>query len=90
MKKIILILCLVFLLTGCTVEYNATFTNDTVQENIITKGINYDSFPVSAYINDQEASEENVVVEGIEYYKINLVIIFLWKDIKNQELLILV
>ena len=70
MKKIILFISLAFLLTGCTVEYNATFTKDFVEENIKTRGANYNTFPVASYITEQEASEENTKIEGVEYYTI--------------------
>ncbi len=71
MKYKILLLISVFLLSGCTAEYNTYITKETVAENTIVNGLTKETFPVTAYINDQGASETNEKIEGIEYYTIN-------------------
>lgn len=71
MKKILILIISIFILSGCTVEYNATITKDNVLENIVLNGNKEDDFPVPAYITDQGPSLTDQKVEGIEYYEVN-------------------
>lgn len=70
MKKILLLIITILLLSGCTVEYNVNFTKDLASENIILNGVTDEIFPVEAYINEQGSSEEPIEIEGVEYYDI--------------------
>ncbi len=70
MKNKVLLLISLFLLSGCTAEYNAYLTKQTVSEDTIVFGLTNDNFPITAYINDQGASEDNEKIPDIEYYDI--------------------
>ncbi len=66
--KLIILIGIIFLLSGCTVQYNAYFDDDKVIETMLTKGSEYTPIYTPAYITDQGASEENIKIEGINYY----------------------
>lgn len=68
--KIVIILLGMFLLSGCTVEYNASITKNEVLENITINGLVNDDFPITAYINEQGASETDEKIPGLNYYEI--------------------
>ncbi len=68
MKKIILIFSILFL-TGCDINYNLTINNDQITENIDVNA-ELNSPPITAYIDEQGASETDDLIEGVSYYNI--------------------
>ena len=73
MKKKILVLIGLFLLTGCTAEYNLTYKNDVFDEEIIIyedKGIEDNESFVS--ITDVNENDERVKLDDNKYYKVSL------------------
>lgn len=64
MKKNIILLCIIFLLTGCNVEYNVTISNDKIDENIsvYTDTLNFTS--------ESDGNSNNI--NNIDYYAYNL------------------
>lgn len=64
MKKNIILLCIIFLLTGCNVEYNVTISNDKIDENIsvYTNTLNFTS--------ESDGNSNNI--NNIDYYAYNL------------------
>lgn len=65
------LLCIcAILLSGCSIEYNAYFNESNVEEKITSTGISFSTFPVPSFIDAQGASEENVMIDGVEYYNI--------------------
>ena len=68
-KKFGLLLTLLFL-SGCTVEYNANITRENVTEMATIDEVINETYPVTAYINDQGPSETNDKTPGIDYYEI--------------------
>lgn len=81
MKKMFLGLILVFLLSGCTAEYNLTIDdidNMTYDENFEIKSSNYEEvssiydskIPVNAYDDEFFDSESNDKIEGVSYYDV--------------------
>ena len=79
MKKILSVLLLLFLMTGCSAEYTLIIDEKNIFEsiNIIAEneeesyGINYYSKPIPAFINSQISSETLQEQPGIEYYNIS-------------------
>ena len=73
MKKKLLVLIGLFLLTGCTAEYNLTYENNVFDEEIIIyedKGIEDDDSFVS--ITDINENDERVKLSDNKYYKVSL------------------
>ncbi len=76
MKKIIFGLIILFLLSGCTVNYELTIDNNTLQESININGEDeQDNFylssytkPVEAFLNSPTNSETDDKMPGVEYY----------------------
>lgn len=69
MKKILCLLILLILLSGCSVQYNAFISKDTVNESIVTNG-KENTLPIPAYFNEVGATDDNIKIEGVEYYDI--------------------
>ena len=70
MKKIIILFIMIFLLSGCSAEYYAIFSKEDVKESIYLNDEELIPWQTPAYIDDQGSSEENIKIEGIEYYNI--------------------
>ncbi len=78
MKKIILCLISLFLLSGCNVNYELTIGKDKVIENvtIIGEDIEDNAFikeyekPLESYVDTTLNSETNEEVDGVSYYDI--------------------
>lgn len=70
MKNKLLLLMTIFLLSGCTAEYNVNITPENASELTTINGLTNENYPVTAYINDQGASETNEKIPGLEYYDI--------------------
>lgn len=66
MKKIILVVVLL-LLCGCSVEYNVNIGSDIEETVIIDDNI---TVQTPAFINDQGSSETNEIIDGIKYYEL--------------------
>ncbi len=82
MKKLSLLLILV-LLTGCSVDYNLTINeNNEFDESIYIQAENdsesqslfNDPWPIKALYSDLDSGEYPEELEGVEYYKSNLVL----------------
>lgn len=79
MKKIILLFIMIFLLTGCNVEYTLTINENNIYENINiiaeteVENTRISSYlkPVEAYINSPLNSESLEKLPGVEYYEMN-------------------
>lgn len=67
MKRIILGICLLLFVTGCSVSYDV-YIGEDIEEVISIDGDNFNTFPVPAFYYEQGASESNEKIEGIEYY----------------------
>lgn len=63
MKKNFILLCIIFLLTGCNVEYNVTINNDKIDENISVYTDTLD------YISESDGNSNNI--NNIDYYAYN-------------------
>lgn len=63
MKKILILLCLILMITGCNVEYNVTINNDKIDENITvyTDSLNFTS--------ESDGNSNNI--NNIDYYAYN-------------------
>lgn len=80
MKKIIYIIILMFLLSGCKAEYNLHIVSDDFSEDIYLIGENEEEtqnvinyiWPIQAFYDSVGSSEEPKELEGIEYYKKNI------------------
>ena len=81
MKKVILIIGILILTTGCTAEYNLeiddleSFTyNETgyiSSENLEDINMIYNSeWPTNAYIDEEYSSESTDKIEGVDYYDV--------------------
>jgi len=79
MKKIVLLLIMIFMLTGCSVEYNLIISEDSITEDIYLKSENENESniiynylkPVEAFIDSPMNSESNEKLDGVEYYVMN-------------------
>lgn len=67
-KKIIMLVGILFLLTGCTVDYNLYINNGSIDEQIILNGTSTHIQPYSVYYDIDGFSETGVKLDGIEYY----------------------
>ena len=80
-KKIILVVCL-FILTGCNVQYNITINKDSINDYIEFNSendkdnysINMYQMPVNSYINDPISDEIVQKLPGVEYYNMNKIL----------------
>lgn len=78
-KKLILLCSILFLACGCTAVYDVDLTNGTVNEKLSATGqteeeielLQQYSFYTPAFYDEQGASEENVKIDGVEYYNIS-------------------
>ncbi len=78
MKKIILCLISLFLLSGCSVDYELNIGKDTITENIYVIGENEEDNsiikdyvkPFESYVDTAINSETNEKVDGVSYYDI--------------------
>ena len=70
MKKIFL-LSLIFILTGCSIDYNLTLDEELATENIKINSQDFYTFPTPAYNNVQGSSETDEKIPGVEYYDMN-------------------
>lgn len=76
MKKIYLLLLLIFLTCGCTVNYDLNITDEGFSENILIKSETFDEsenlkndpWPYKAHYTDLDAGEEPEKLEGVDYY----------------------
>lgn len=82
MKKIILVVASILLLTGCSVEYNLTIEEENITENISiipendeeNSMLNIYNKPEEVFLNSPVYSESNEKLEGVEYYSITKVL----------------
>ena len=80
MKKIILLITTLFILSGCNVEYELNITNDNdyiENINIISENSNESSIinsyakPIEAFDNSGNYSESLEEIPGVEYYDLS-------------------
>ena len=71
LKIFTLITLLILTLSGCTIEYNVTISEENATEEIVVNNFTVETFPTPAFIDAQGASETNEEVEGVEYYDIS-------------------
>ena len=82
MRKLFFTFILIFLLSGCTAEYNLTIddiNNLTYDENFEIKSSNLQEIssiyetrtPINAYDDEMFDSESNDKIDGVSYYDIN-------------------
>jgi len=77
MKKIIILILCVFILTGCNVEYTIKIDKNSYDESIIiisetdmeSNIVSNHQKPIEAFINSEISSETNEKLPGIEYYE---------------------
>ena len=72
-KKTIVLVGLLFLLTGCTVDYNLYINKGNIDEQIIFNGTNVNIQPFSVYYDVDGFSETGVKLDGIDYYDESLI-----------------
>jgi len=78
MKKIIILLLFVVLLTGCDVNYRLEITKDKIVESFDIIGNNDEEnlllqnyiVPIEAFVNSPVYSESNEKIPGVEYYAV--------------------
>ncbi len=77
MKKLLMLFGILFLLSGCSVTYELTITEDSVRENVTIYGedssdneiISIYEKPVEAFIDSAMSSESIEKLPGEEYYE---------------------
>lgn len=77
MKKIILLLGIIILTTGCTVDYNLVIDNDNnfkeeilinTESEIESQELKEDPWPTKVYYSDLDSGEYPEKLEGVDYY----------------------
>ena len=79
MKKIILLVVAILLLTGCNVKYEINITKDNIYEKVSlisenevdNESITSYDIPILSFVDDIGSSDENVEIDGLEYYNLN-------------------
>ena len=77
-KRIILTSIILLLLTGCSVDYNLSITEEKIAEEIYlyaenntdNSAIYNNQEYLEAYTDSEKSSETNQKLEGVEYYSI--------------------